>query len=407
VPDARRKRPEWWPVARFEFLRVVRRGDFLVSLVLMPVLSVGLSFGAGWIANRSANEPVKLAFSSAAPGIDVRLPALDTLATVKWSVVSGANAEPEALKTAIEAKTYDGAVLVPAGFAAGDSVRVLAKRSRPGWVRKVREPLTELARLERARAAGVDAAGLTAIDEGIRIAETLTRPEAKTSKGDMITAMALVFLLLITIYATAAYLAVGITGEKQARVTEVIVSAIKPQAWMDGKLVAFVLIGMLMATVWGGSALLFAVFSSWQLPPAVSPASIAAYLLFLVAGFAFYVSMFATILATIKDMQSTSRVQAYFYFIPVIPFIFIETILDKPESTLAVILSWIPFFAPMLMPARIALKAAPAWEWIGALLVLIAATHFMRLLAGTAIRVGMLMYGKEVNLPELLRWAKD
>lgn len=407
MPDARRKRPEWWPVARFEFLRVVRRGDFLVSLVLMPVLSVGLSFGAGWIANRSANEPVKLAFSSAAPGIDVRLPALDTLATVKWSVVSGANAEPEALKTAIEAKTYDGAVLVPAGFAAGDSVRVLAKRSRPGWVRKVREPLTELARLERARAAGVDAAGLTAIDEGIRIAETLTRPEAKTSKGDMITAMALVFLLLITIYATAAYLAVGITGEKQARVTEVIVSAIKPQAWMDGKLVAFVLIGMLMATVWGGSALLFAVFSSWQLPPAVSPASIAAYLLFLVAGFAFYVSMFATILATIKDMQSTSRVQAYFYFIPVIPFIFIETILDKPESTLAVILSWIPFFAPMLMPARIALKAAPAWEWIGALLVLIAATHFMRLLAGTAIRVGMLMYGKEVNLPELLRWAKD
>jgi hypothetical protein len=31
----------------------------------------------------------------------------------------------------------------------------------------------------------------------------------------------------------------------------------------------------------------------------------------------------------------------------------------------------------------------------------------MRLLAGTAIRVGMLMYGKEVNLPELLRWAKE
>ena len=407
MPDARSTRPEWWPVARFEFLRVVRRGDFLVSLVLMPLLSVGLSFGAGWIANRSANEPVKLAFSSTAPGIDVALPALDTLKTVKWTVVGGAEADPAALKAAIEAKTYDGAVLVPAGFAAGDSIRVLTKRSRPGWVRTVREPLTELARLERARAAGVDAAGLIAINERITIAETLTRPEAKTSKGDMIAALALVVLLLITIYATAAYLAVGITGEKQARVTEVIVSAIKPQAWMDGKLIAFVLIGMLMAVIWGGSALLFAVFSSWQLPPAVSPASIAAYLLFLVAGFAFYVSMFATILATIKDMQSTSRVQAYFYFIPVIPFIFIETILEKPESMLAVVLSWIPFFAPMLMPARIALKAAPTWEWMGALLLLIAATHFLRILAGTAFRVGMLMYGKEINLPELLRWAKE
>ncbi len=407
MPDARVNRPEWWPVARFEFLRVVRRGDFLVSLVLMPLLSVGLSFGAGWIANRAANEPVKLAFSSAAPGIDAELPALDTLKTVQWTVVDGAQAEPAALTAAIEAKTYDGAVLVPAGFATGDSIRVLTKRSRPGWVRTVREPLTELARLERARAVGVDAAGLTTIDARVPIAETLTRPEAKTSKGDMIAALALVILLLITIYATAAYLAVGITGEKQARVTEVIVSAIRPQAWMDGKLIAFVGIGMLMAVIWGGSALLFAVFSSWQLPPAVSPASIAAYLLFLVFGFAFYVSMFATILATIKDMQSTSRVQAYFYFIPVIPFIFIETILEKPESMLAVVLSWIPFFAPMLMPARIALKAAPTWEWVGALLLLIAATHFMRILAGTAIRVGMLMYGKEINLPELLRWAKE
>ncbi len=407
MSDARVNRPEWWPVARFEFLRVVRRGDFLVSLVLMPLLSVGLSFGAGWIAQRSANEPVKLAFASGAPGIDVKLPALDTLKTVNWTVVGGAEADPEALKAAIEEKTYDGAVLVPAGFASGDSIRVLTKRSRPGWVRKVREPLTELARLERARAAGVDAAELTAIDARIAIAETLTRPEAKTSKGDMIAAFALVILLLITIYAIAAYLAVGITGEKQARVTEVIVSAIRPQAWMDGKLIAFVCIGMLMAVIWGGSALLFAVFSSFQLPPAVNPGSIAAYLLFLVFGFAFYVSMFATILATIKDMQSTSRVQAYFYFIPVIPFIFIETIMEKPESMLAVVLSWIPFFAPMLMPARIALKAAPTWEWIGALLLLIVATYFMRLLAGTAIRVGMLMYGKEINLPELMRWAKE
>jgi ABC-2 type transport system permease protein len=91
----------------------------------------------------------------------------------------------------------------------------------------------------------------------------------------------------------------------------------------------------------------------------------------------------------------------------VIPFIFIETILERPESLFSIVLSWIPFFSPMLMPARIALKAAPTWEWMGALLVLIAATHFMRLMAGTAFRVGMLMYGKEVNLPELLRWAKE
>jgi ABC-2 type transport system permease protein len=394
-------------VARFEFLRVIRRADFLVSLVLMPIISVGASFGAGMLAKRAAEQPVRLAFASAAPAVTAKMAVLDTVKAVTWFPVSGASAEPGALVEAIEAKRYDGAVLVPAEFAGGDSVRILAKRSNPGWARRLREPLLAAARIERVQAAGLTGEALERLNAPIAFRETLTRPEGVTSKGDAIAALTLTILLLVTIYATAAYLAVGITGEKQARVTEVIVSAIRPQAWMDGKLIAFTLVGISMATVWGGSALLFAVFSSWNLPPAVSPGAIVAYLLFMVAGFAFYVSMFSAILATIKDMQSTSRIQAYFYFIPVIPFIFIETILERPESLFAMILSWIPFFSPMLMPARIALKAAPPWEWIGALLVLIAATHFMRLMAGTAFRVGMLMYGKEVNLPELMRWAKE
>jgi ABC-2 type transport system permease protein len=326
---------------------------------------------------------------------------------VTWFPVSGASAKESVLKDGIEAKRYDGAVLVPAGFARGDSVRILARRSRPGWARRLREPLLAAARIERVQGAGLTGEVLEQLNAPIDFKETLTRPESGTSKGDSVAALALTLLLLITIYATAAYLGVGITGEKQARVTEVIVSAIKPQAWMDGKLVGFTLVGLLMATVWGGSALLFVVFSSWKLPPAMNPGSVVAYLLFIIAGFAFYVSMFSAILATIKDMQSTSRIQAYFYFIPVIPFIFIETILERPESLFAIVLSWIPFFSPMLMPARIALKAAPTWEWMGALLVLIVATHFMRLAAGTAFRVGMLMYGKEVTLPELMRWAKE
>ena len=397
----------WWTVARFEFLRVIRRTDFVVSLVLMPLLSVGASVGANLLARRAADAPVKLAFASEAPGVTPKLAVLDTVKAVTWFPVSGASASEAALREGIEAKRYDGAVLLPAGFAQGDSVRILARRSRPGWARRLREPLLAAARIERVQQAGLTGEALERLNAPIAFRETLTRPESGTSKGDAIAALALTVLLLGTIYATAAFLGVGITGEKQARVTEVIVSAIRPQDWMDGKLVGFTLVGLLMATVWGGSALLFAVFSSWKLPPAVSPGSIVAYLLVMVAGFAFYVSMFSAILATIKDMQSTSRIQAYFYFIPVIPFIFIETILERPESMFAIVLSWVPFFAPMLMPARIALKAAPPWEWMGALVVLIIATHFMRLAAGTAFRVGMLMYGKEVNLPELVRWAKE
>src|SRR5688500_9045070 len=76
-------RHPWWTVARFEFLRVIRRTDFVVSLVLMPLLSVGASVGANMLAERAAGAPAKLAFVSEVPGVTPKLAVLDTVKAVK------------------------------------------------------------------------------------------------------------------------------------------------------------------------------------------------------------------------------------------------------------------------------------------------------------------------------------
>ena len=55
---------------------------------------------------------------------------------------------------------------------------------------------------------------------------------------------------------------------------------------------------------------------------------------------------------------------------------------------------------------RIALGQAPSWQIATGLVLLAATVWWMRGVAGTAFRVGMLMYGKDLNLPELMRLAK-
>jgi hypothetical protein len=50
--------------------------------------------------------------------------------------------------------------------------------------------------------------------------------------------------------------------------------------------------------------------------------------------------------------------------------------------------------------------AAP-WEVATGLVILLVSFHFVRLAAGHAFRVAMLMYGKELTLPELWRWARS
>ncbi len=47
------------------------------------------------------------------------------------------------------------------------------------------------------------------------------------------------------------------------------------------------------------------------------------------------------------------------------------------------------------------------WEIGLAMALLIVGAYVLRCAAGVAFRVAMLMYGKEVSLPELMRWAKQ
>ena len=80
--------------------------------------------------------------------------------------------------------------------------------------------------------------------------------------------------------------------------------------------------------------------------------------IFAIAGFAFYSALFAMIMATIKDLQSTTKFQAYIILIPFIPLMIMDSVLQNPEALWAVIVSQLPFFSPMLMPARWAISGA-------------------------------------------------
>ncbi len=398
------KLPEWWPVARWEFLRVVKRGDFLVSLFLAPLLVGGISVGSALLAKRAGEGGVKLALVSHAPRVTTTAAPFDSSDGVTWVTAPGDDA---AIADAIRAKELDGALLVPAGFARGDSVRVMTRRSDPGWIGRLRGPLIEVARLERAVAAGATAEALAGLEDPVEVAQHAVQPAAGSERANRLAGFLLVALLIASIYATAAYLGVSISGEKTARVTEVIISAIRPQAWMDGKIVAFTAVGLLMAATWAASVVALAIGFAWRLPEGLSPAAIALDVVYLTFGFAFFISLFAAILASVKDIQSTSKFQAYLYFLPVIPFLFLEPIIENPESAWSMGLSWVPLFSPTLMPARIALGAVAPWEHALALVLLVAATWAMRTAAGHVLRIGMLMYGKELNLPEIIRWARS
>jgi ABC-2 type transport system permease protein len=252
-----------------------------------------------------------------------------------------------------------------------------------------------------------DTTALARLDRALVTTEVVAIPAGKVSRLDRVAAFLIVMLLIATLFVSTSYMAIGITGEKQARVTEVIVSAIAPQSWIDGKIVAYTFIGLAQAILWVGVPALLPLFLPMPMPTGVSPAMLAVAAVLFLLGMMLYVSLFATILSTIKDLQSTSKLQAYLYFLPVIPFWFLEPAIENPDALWVVLISLVPFFSPFLIPGRMTVGGVAPWEIAAAIVLLVAGVWFLRRAAGVAFRVAMLMYGKEVSLPELVRWAKQ
>jgi len=90
----------------------------------------------------------------------------------------------------------------------------------------------------------------------------------------------------------------------------------------------------------------------------------------------------------------------------VAPLLLMMPVINDPDSVLAVGLSLIPPFTPLLMMLRIAVKMPPLWQVaLGYLLC----TGFILLLVelcGRIYRVGVLMHGKKPTFAELWRWLR-
>ena len=396
------RRPmEWWPVTAWELRRMLQRADFVISVLLVPVLAAGSGLLMGWLATRSAREVVDVAVVRADGAT------LPDLPRFRFEAPPPGARDREALAAAVRARTWDAALILPADWHEGGKPELIVRAPAPTWKGRLAEHLKIVARRERAAAEGITAARLERFDAPVTLDERMADPDRRGSRGDRAVALMVMLLLTVALFTAVSYMIVGISGEKSARVTEVVVSAIRPQSWMDGKIVAYTIIALLLFALWGASAVVAALAFRLPLPTSINPATVAWSLVFAVVGAAFWAAGFAALMATLKDFQSASKLQGNFFMLPFLPLVLIGPVMDNPEAGWVIATASIPLFSPAMFPMLVSLGAVSAWQIALALALLVAATWAMRRFAGYAFRVGMLMYGKDVTLPELIRWSKS
>jgi ABC-2 type transport system permease protein len=121
-------------------------------------------------------------------------------------------------------------------------------------------------------------------------------------------------------------------------------------------------------------------------------------------GYLMYALVFASLGALVSRQEDVGGATAPAVMLIVLPYVVGISILPSdPDNGLVALLSVIPFFAPTLMPMRIAFDVAPAWEIALALGLTVLTVAALAWFTGRVYRNAVLRTGAKVKLFTALR----
>jgi len=221
----------------------------------------------------------------------------------------------------------------------------------------------------------------------------------------------------------------GVLEEKTSRVAEVVISSIKPESLLAGKVIGVGGVGLTQQIAWFGiSAYLMNFLGPIILKGATKGAAaaanpgasaaignsfggmalsvIAVALMFFVLGFVFYASLYAAVGAMVNSEQEAQQAAIPVMLLLISTWIMVQTILVNPNSKLAIALTWLPWSSPIIVPLRMGLTTVSPIVIAGSALVAALGCVFSVWLSARIYRVGMLMYGKKPSFAELAKWIR-
>lgn len=217
--------------------------------------------------------------------------------------------------------------------------------------------------------------------------------------------LALAMLLSTAIVTGGQYLLQGVSEEKESRILESLLCTVSTDDLMVGKMVGLGGSGLLLVSVWtavggffGSPILMLAEYP-------ISPLLLVFAILYFLLGYMFYASIMTGIGAITNNMREAQQFAFMFTFANFIPFITMMATLSQPNGGLAVGLSLFPMTASSQMMMRMATGATiPGWQIALSLAILAGSAWIAIAISSRVFRLGLLMYGKTPNLPEILRW---
>lgn len=413
-------------IIRREYLERVRSKSFILSTLLMPLLML-LLMGLPVIIAYFNTPTVRSVVVSDATG--VLAPRLTPDSDMLFVV-----SNDESLDQLRQNDDYDIVVMIGEDAVANPSaqISIYSHESMPLGVESTLTGKLNRA-IEDQRLEAYDVGDVRAILDEVHSNASFTTiridndsEESTSSVISYFVSLLADMMLYMFILIYGQQVMTSIVDEKANRVLEIIVSSVSPKTLMLGKISGIGLVAITQILIWGvllsGMSAFALPFVSASVPAeAVDPeiasalavvsdpgkiiGLFAAILAFFIGGYLFYSTMYAAIGSACDNIQDASQLAT----LPTVPIIVAcvlsLTVIEDPNSSLAVWVSMIPFTSPMTMMARMPFNI-PSWQIYTSLAILYTSFLLMIWLCAKIYRVGIFMYGKKPTFTEILRWSR-
>ncbi|MDA0729142.1 MAG: ABC transporter permease [Bacteroidetes bacterium] len=434
----------WRLIARREYITRFRRKAFLLATFLGPVLLVGM-VASIVLLTQGTEEEVKVYV--------VDLDGLLTVPGPQGSLVPWCpSCFPERrlltyrfgreakTKPALEADGFTCMIMLDEGIVQSEKGQLLqvnppsssAKRSMERDLSQALERLKVREELE------VDYDAYMALKTDIQLVPLdIDTKERKGSEQGALGFLFSVFMFMfVMIYGM--HVMRGVIEEKSNRIVEVVLSTVQPLQLLLGKIAGIGALGLTQIATWSllSWSLMFllglgleksAWLESWTAAQGMAAGTAdfqtvlaaqeeLAFLLdidwgvmlgcaaiYFVLGYALYAAFFAMI-GSMVEQESDAQYLLLPVMLPMLfSYILASMSIEAPESTLAVVSSFVPFSSPISMMVRLPM-GVPWWHVVVSMLLLLATTALLLALAARVYRVTILMTGKRPTFRAVVRW---
>jgi len=435
-------------ILKQEYLKRVKKKSFILLTILTPFLLAGVYGAVIYFSIKDDTEERSIAVYDEST---LFLGQFDDSGTTKYTFIQ--KEEYNDLKANLKGSDYYGLLYIPADVYTNNRAQLISEKQLPiELAEQIERKLSRFIENDK-RQKIIDESGIPDLDE--KLAQTRTSVKLSTLKlsesGEakesssvvaFIASYAMGFIIYFFVFMYGAMVMRSVMEEEKNRIIEVIISSVKPAQLMAGKVIGTVLVGLTQVAIWivlGGIALIvvqgfFSPESAQQMGqslmesqggmnPAMAadqnkvnevmgmianlpiPLILFSFLFYFLGGYLLYSALLGAVGAGVDNDEDSQQMVFPVTFPLILSIMMLFPIAKNPEGQLAFWTSIIPFTSPVAMMARVP-YGIPTWELLLSMFLLIITTVGAIYAAAKIYRVGLLMYGKKVNLKELIKWLR-